>query len=144
MVDRYADALSRLLELVVVLNDDMTRHLAGTGLTVPRATLIWELQHRGPSPQRVLAEALGVSPRTITGLVDGLVETGYVTREPHPGDRRAVAVTLTAQGRAVAEAFVAGRAELGRRLFAHLPAQRFAHFDRTVAEIVTTLREETA
>src|SRR3954466_14859805 len=100
---RYEAALDRVLALVVVLGDDMTRALAQDGLTPSRAHVIWELVHRGPSNQRALADALGVSARTVTGLTDGLVETGFVPREKHPSDRRAALVTLTAHGRAAAE-----------------------------------------
>jgi DNA-binding MarR family transcriptional regulator len=45
-----------------------------------------------------LAEKLEVSPRNITTLVDGLVETGFVRRIDHPTDRRAVLVVLTKKG----------------------------------------------
>jgi len=62
-----------VLELVAVLQEDTTRSLARDGLTAARAHLLWELQHRGPTPQRALADALRVSARNITGLVDGLV-----------------------------------------------------------------------
>jgi hypothetical protein len=41
-----------------------------------------------------------VSPRNVTGLVDGLAESGFVTREPHPTDRRATLVALTERARA--------------------------------------------
>src|SRR5918993_821261 len=100
MVDegRWAAALDQVLELVVLLNEDMTRSLARIGLTSARAHVLWELHHRGPTTQRVLADALQVSPRNVTGLVDGLVETGFVTREPHPGDRRATLVSFTEHG----------------------------------------------
>ncbi|MFC7479231.1 MarR family winged helix-turn-helix transcriptional regulator [Luedemannella flava] len=95
---RRAGALDRILELSVLVNADMTQSLARDQLTVSRAHVLWELRHRGPSTQRVLADAMGVSARTITGLVDGLVATGFVTREPHPTDRRATLVTVTEHG----------------------------------------------
>jgi DNA-binding MarR family transcriptional regulator len=50
-----------------------------------------------------LAEAIRVNPRNITGLVDALVEGGFVTREPHPTDRRSILVTLTAHRETVME-----------------------------------------
>jgi DNA-binding MarR family transcriptional regulator len=81
--------LDRILELAVLLGDDMDRDLARRGLTGSRAHLVWELHRHGPSTQRTLAEALGVTPRAITGLVDALTDGGFVTREPHPSDRRA-------------------------------------------------------
>lgn len=59
----------------------MSEGLAREGLTESRAQVMWELQHRGPCTQRVLADALQVTPRTITTLIDGLASSGFVTRE---------------------------------------------------------------
>jgi DNA-binding MarR family transcriptional regulator len=56
------------------------------------------------SRPRELAEALRVSPRNVTGLLDGLEATGFVARTMHPSDRRATLVTLTEHGKAVAKA----------------------------------------
>jgi DNA-binding MarR family transcriptional regulator len=120
-VDRYGAALDRVLELVVLLNDDMTRSLARDRLTVSRAHLLWELRQRGPATQKVLADALEVSPRTITGLIDGLVATGFVTREPHPTDRRATLVSFTEHGARTVEAMVRGHHQLAHLLFAAMP-----------------------
>jgi DNA-binding MarR family transcriptional regulator len=46
-----------------------------------------------------LAAMLSVSGPTMTGLIDQLVRGGLVRRDPHPGDRRAVRLTITDQGR---------------------------------------------
>ena len=69
------------------------------GLTSARVHLLWVLGTTGPSTQQALAHALEVTPRNVTGLVDGLVASGHVTREPHEGDRRRTQVTVTASGR---------------------------------------------
>src|SRR5688572_848503 len=45
-----------------------------------------------------LAERTGVTRATITGLVDTLERAGYVTRKPHPDDRRMMSVGLTKKG----------------------------------------------
>lgn len=45
-----------------------------------------------------LAERTGVTRATITGLVDTLERAGYVTRTPHPDDRRMMSVALTKRG----------------------------------------------
>src|SRR5258706_16131349 len=97
---RYEVGLGRLVELTLVLNDDMTRSLARDGLTTSRVRVLWELRARGPSLQRALAEALAVSARTMTGLIDGLAASGFVTRGPHPTDRRAALGTFTPHGAA--------------------------------------------
>lgn len=55
-----------------------------------------------------LASKLAVAKPTLTSLIDGLVERGYVAREGADGDRRAVRLVITPAGEAAADA--AGRA----------------------------------
>jgi DNA-binding MarR family transcriptional regulator len=133
-------ALDRVLELVVLLDEDMTRGLAGYGLTTARAHLVWVLHRRGPSTQRALADALKVSARNITGLVDGLVATGYVTREPHPTDRRATLVSLTEHGASTLAEMDHGHRELAGLLFGGMPAQQFDGFVGGLDHVLDRLR----
>ena len=79
--------LDQVLEVAVLIDRDMSSSLGEYGLTPARTHLLWVLFHRGPCTQRALADELDVTARNVTGLVDGLEESGYVTREPHPGDR---------------------------------------------------------
>jgi DNA-binding MarR family transcriptional regulator len=139
--DRFAVALDQVLQLVVLLNDDMTRSLARDGLTTSRAHVLWELSQRGPSTQRTLAEALGVSARTVTGLIDGLAATGFVTRESHPTDRRATLVTFTEHGTKIATALQHGQRELSQLLFAGMPAARFDCFVDGLGHVLARLHE---
>ncbi len=144
MGDERTAVLDRILELVAVLDTDSRESLARDGLTPARAHVLWELQHRGPLPQRALAEALRVSARNVTGLVDGLVEGGFVTREPHPTDRRATLVSLTERGAATLDAMAGGHRELARQLFGDLsPAQHAAFADR-LAHVTGRWREALA
>jgi len=125
------DALDKLLEIVVVLTEDMTKALAAQDLTPARAALLWRLQQTGPCTGQRLAADLGVSARNITGLVDGLVATGFVTREPHATDRRASLVTLTDHGQQIVRSLQREQAELAEYLFGDLPA---AELDRLVSD----------
>ncbi|MEU6249540.1 MarR family transcriptional regulator [Glycomyces sp. NPDC047010] len=118
---REAAMLGRVLELAVVLNADMEQMFTREGLTQSRTHLLWLVHEEGPSTQRRLAEALGVSARNVTGLVDALAATGFVTREPHPADRRATLVTLTDRGAATARALEQGQGELAAQLFGGFP-----------------------
>jgi len=133
-------ALDRILELAVLVNEDMTQSLARDGLTTSRTHLLWEVQQRGPSTQRVLADALKVSARTITGLVDGLVATGFVTREAHPTDRRAFLVTFTAKGAATMAAMDRDHHEFARILFEGMPDERFDGFVTGLDDVLARLR----
>lgn len=55
-----------------------------------------------PLTLRGLAERLSADPPYVTLMVDDLEERGLVQRMPHPEDRRAKLVQLTAGGRAAA------------------------------------------
>ena len=132
-------ALDRLLEVTFLLNEDATQSLAKEGLTVPRAHLLWLLHHQGPSTQRVLAEALRVSPRNVTGLVDGLVDSGFVTREPHPSDRRATLVSLTERGAASMAQMARDHAALAQLLFGELA--EFEAFAAGLDHVLARLNE---
>ena len=138
--EHWEATLDRVLELTVLLGRDMTDSLAREGLTVSRAHLLWQLRQRGPCTQATLAGDLRVTPRTITALVDGLVATGFVTREPHPTDRRATLITFTQRGRTAAQALVDGHRQLARLLFADLPGDVYDGFDAGLLHVLTRLR----
>jgi DNA-binding MarR family transcriptional regulator len=128
--------LDRVLHLATLVQADLARFEREAGLTRSRVHLLWVLGETGPTTQQALASALGVTPRNVTGLVDGLVTSGHVTREPHPGDRRATLVTPTALGRRTIEDLVASHADLARRLFGDVPAARLAIFDEVLSATV--------
>jgi DNA-binding MarR family transcriptional regulator len=138
--DRWENALSRVLELTLLLGRDATENLARMGLTEARAHLLWELRTLAPCPQRELATALRVTPRAVTALVDGLAETGFVTREPCPTDRRATLVTLTEQGHTTTQVMVEGFRNLARQLFTDMPAGVFDGFDDGLTHVIGRLR----
>jgi DNA-binding MarR family transcriptional regulator len=138
---RQLATFGRILELVVLLNDDLNARLAADGLAPSRVPVLWLLHERGPSTQRQLAEAVRVAPRTMTGLIDGLVATGFVTREPHPTDRRAALITPTKRGAQVLEAMDRDRVELVGALFGAMPAERFDGFAAGLDDVLARLRE---
>ena len=65
----------------------------------------WELLRRlrcssGPADQRELCCAFGVTPPTLSALIDSAEERGWIRRIPHPDDRRRRRIELTAAGAA--------------------------------------------
>ena len=141
MTTPESEALDRLLQVVVVLGAVMTQHLAKEGLTDARAHLLWELQRSGPTTQRALAEAMKVSPRNVTGLLDGLVVAGFVTRQPHPTDRRASLVTFTERGARTARELAAGQQQLARQLFSAMPPERLGCFVAGLDDVLVGLEK---
>lgn len=121
-------ALDRLLTLSGRLTEVMDQGMSGRGLSRPQATLLMVLHHNGPTVQRGLSQALGVTPRHVTGLVDALEADGWVERRPHPTDRRASMVTLTEQGEAAVATMNGDRQGWAEQLFADVPESDLAAF----------------
>ena len=84
-----------------------------------------------------LAEALHIAPRSATEVADGLQERGLVERTPDPGDRRAVLLRPTEEGRRIRAEIDVARTADSAELFARLPVA-----DRTtLARILRTLAD---
>jgi DNA-binding MarR family transcriptional regulator len=77
----------------------------------------WELLTRlrccpGPADQHELCRSFGVTPPTLSALIDSAAERGWIQRSPHPGDRRRRVIELTPAGAAV----IAAVPHLGREV----------------------------
>lgn len=138
---RRQEVLEQLLELVTLLGEGMEADAAGRGLTVARAEVVWLIHHRGAMRQRDLADALRVSPRNVTGLLDALSATGFVARTPHPSDRRATLIELTAKGQDAAAALTADQTEFARYLFGDMGQDELDRFLATVGTLLARLRD---
>jgi len=73
--------------------------LAPHGVTPQQFALLAFLWKQDGLSQTELTEKTEVDRTTLSGLIDRLEKQGLVKRQPHPGDRRAYLVTLTADGR---------------------------------------------
>jgi DNA-binding MarR family transcriptional regulator len=140
-VEQQVAMLDRIMLLTSLVEEDTTRGLEELGLSKARVRPVWLIHQHGPQTQRQLAEALGVSARNVTGLVDALVETGFVTREPHPTDRRATLVSLTPHGQKVAEGLAAGRVAYAEALFEGMSDRRFGALGTGLDALLARLPE---
>lgn len=86
-----------------------TRHIEGNirenlksefSTTLPRFDVMAALS-RFPKGMKMseLSGELKVSNGNVTGIVDRLLQDGFIVREPVPGDRRALVVYLTKRGK---------------------------------------------
>jgi DNA-binding MarR family transcriptional regulator len=91
IADRLHSAAIHLLRLV--RREDET-----SGLTAPRLSALSIVVFAGPITLRDLAAAEGVTPPTMTRLVDGLEGDGLVVRRDDPADGRAIRIRATAKG----------------------------------------------
>jgi DNA-binding MarR family transcriptional regulator len=83
-----------------------------------------------------LASRLRISPRSVTELVDGLVQAGLLERTPDPHDRRAVSLDLTAEGHAQVRAIQESREQVADALFDGLTSHDPEQLQRILASLV--------
>lgn len=103
--------------------------LESIGLTIQKYRVLAYLD-QGPATPSELAYRLTVQAPTVTRLVAGLTERGYVSREVDRSDKRRSVLRLTGSGRrAIAQASTASQAALDR-ILAPLPARDRAAVER--------------
>jgi DNA-binding MarR family transcriptional regulator len=95
-----ADDVVKALDDLAAIDATVDREtLRALGIGANDATVLrhlLELETAGkPATPRTLAELLGVSSAATTALIDRLANAGWVTREPHPTDRRSIIVRAT-------------------------------------------------
>ena len=98
-----ADAFRATMREAIRLRGRDT-HLGGAELSYAQLELLSELFKRGELPAGELAGAAGLSPGTVTQMLDHLAQAGHVERVRSPTDRRVVLSRLTPEGRALVTA----------------------------------------
>ncbi|WP_049561589.1 MarR family winged helix-turn-helix transcriptional regulator [Nonomuraea sp. SBT364] len=97
-------------QVAVRMRAALDRALEPHGLTNTQYAVLaslYGLSQGGRQPsQRQLADFAGLEPMHVSKLVRALEQAGLLERAGHPGDTRALQLTLTARG---AEAVAAGR-----------------------------------
>jgi DNA-binding MarR family transcriptional regulator len=90
----HAEALMRLIHQVASSSSER----ATMELNIRQRLVLQCLGLEGEQPIAAIGQRLGLSPSTMTGLVDRLEEQGYVKRRPHASDRRVTVLVLSRKG----------------------------------------------
>ena len=114
------------------------------GTTPARARLLMVLQCRGSCKMSEIGTELGVTPRNVTKLVDGLEAEGLVVREQHPEDRRATLIRLTANGMLVCKESAMANHAVTASIFQQLSAADRKHLARILQRLIDILHAESA
>ncbi len=95
-----SDLPDLFLQVSKRIRRNQAARLAPLGLT-PAQSRALRIIGRAEEPLRmsVLAEHLGIVPRSATTVVDALVAAGLITRAPDPANRRSTLVVPTEAGR---------------------------------------------
>lgn len=134
------EVFDQLVEVSLLFEADMARTMADLGLSATKTHLLWEVHLSGPCPQQRLAEALGISARHVTSLVDALEVDGFARRTPHPHDRRAVLVELTEKGSSILGEMQRQRTRDAAELVADLDAASVEKLQQSLAAVLVRLR----
>jgi DNA-binding MarR family transcriptional regulator len=122
--------LSRVSRLARHLDRARTAAFASHGLQPWEFDVLSALRRQGApyqlSPGALLRATL-VTSGTMTNRIDRLADAGLVSRHPDPQDKRGVVVTLTARGRAVADAALEDLLRSERELLTGLDAAERDH-----------------
>jgi DNA-binding MarR family transcriptional regulator len=135
-----------LARLVAEFGKAFTRRMFAeverAGTTPARARLLLALQCAGCCNMSEVGARLGVTPRNVTKLVDGLEAEGLVLREPHPTDRRATLLRLTDSGRLVCKESAMANHAAAARLYELLPPADRQHLARILRKLLDALQAE--
>ena len=105
--------------------------------------MIYLSKHKGEDiTQRDLEHAMRLKPSTINGIVDRLLEKGYISRCPSPHDGRCRLLHLTDEGQEMIDSFRAAIDQTDRTVLAGLTEQEQATLDGLLRRIIENLENE--
>jgi DNA-binding MarR family transcriptional regulator len=103
--------------------------------------LVRMLNIKGPSRVSDLASFLGVTSPAITGLVNELVKSGYVTRQESAKDRRVTLIDLNEKGRLALAEVEKDRKERMVEMLRHLDEEEIDSFINTMSKLVDIVKQ---
>ena len=101
-------------------------------LTMSQTKALYLVLAAGQLRMSELAARLGITSSTATGVVDGLVSQGLLTRHEDPADRRQVVVNATAEAEATLESFRELNSRRMREMLAHVNATDLVIVERAL------------
>lgn len=111
------------------------------GLTIPQLRVLFFLQREPNAPAGAIAQYLGVTPSTVTGLVDRLVRIQLVRRTEDPSDRRMVRNVLTDRGvEVVSQVEESGRTFMAE-IFERMGDERLDALMRALQDLIAAAAE---
>jgi DNA-binding MarR family transcriptional regulator len=119
-------------------------HIRGLGLTPPQFDIVATLGNTAGMTATELGEKTLITKGTLTGVVDRLVDRGWVERAAHASDRRCQIIRLTQSGETVfARVFPEHVAHLAAR-FAGASAAEHARWQAALRTLEQVFRKEQA
>ncbi len=121
------------------LQSQSKRMRARTGVTGPQRLVLRMLLVAPDAAPSAVARSLYFDRSTVTVILRSLERAKLVRRAPHPTDKRAIALTLTAKGRRIAEQRTGTIESLFRLAIARLPIRDVKAARRVLEAIAVEL-----
>lgn len=99
-------------------------HLAQHNLTLPQFDVLAQLNTQEGITQQELADRLLVTKGNVCGLMDRMMEQGWVERREDPQDRRAYMLYLTPKGKGLIERVLPAHGQLVAHQVGKLPVEK--------------------
>lgn len=130
------EALSTLLRVAALILNATDEQLARRKTSRGKISLLFFLNRDPDAPvtPSELAEGIGVTRATITGLLDGLEKDGMASRE-EGDDARSIKVRLTPKGRRLLDSLLPDRYKRVTALMKGLGEQERAVLQRLLAKV---------
>lgn len=132
-----------ILRTATLIDRACSEQLAQFDLTEPRLAVLLAAAQRPEATPGQLAEQLEISRAAITGLLDGLVRQGLLTRATHASDRRSLTISVTPSGQRALDALQPRYGEWLSELAAGIDPQQAALALHTLGAIQQNLTAST-
>jgi len=119
------------------------KELAPLGLTHPRWTALWKLQHLNDNvSQKALANALEIELASLMRTLSQLEEQNLIVRHCSETDKRVRIVSLTDEGKAMIKKVETRILQIRRDLMAGVSEEELSQFKRTVERIASNALDQ--
>ena len=116
--------------------------LANKKLTHTQFFVMVAIHSQGLPAMRALSDNMQVSMPTMSGIVERLVQGGYVRRMNHPDDRRQVLIELTPQGRRLITEFQQAAGRRWQQVLLALNRQEVEYFAKVIMKLRQSLQKQ--
>jgi DNA-binding MarR family transcriptional regulator len=134
------ETIEQIVEVTRLLGKRLGRLASEAGFSTTEGLALWKIQRTGGCKAVDVATHLGLSPSTLTGMLDRLEAAGWITRETDPDDRRATLMRATPK---LKEFLKSAKRSLTRTLaktFEALPPEIMPRLYGDLAQVLDCLR----
>jgi DNA-binding MarR family transcriptional regulator len=143
-VQAAEESIAGLGRAVAALRCAGSQRLVRRGISMTHFHVLTLLRHHGEQPMGHLAEILGASVSSATGIIDRMEERGLVDRVGVPGDRRVVLVRPTAAGLALVDEAELVKSEVMGAALTRLSADELERLAAAAADLSAAIDDELA